>query len=266
MYTNKLQSGVFSALLLAVGLAVTGCGGSSATPAPVQSASGAASNGASTPQYSTASCNSSGATSASITSASVVGAGTISSPAVGGCSLSLTLGTVFTNATAGTYSGTISLTAPAGLPPMPATNTCGNNCGNNAPPAGFSPANFVPLFYTTFQVSGYVGSLSENNPAETITVNSLTPGSNTSNFYTATWQAQANGATPPDPSTVSFTGYSNNDSATALTDVPLTLAPPNTLSLPEEDCPASSGSQCAPNVVAAPGVSLTVVTVVGYFT
>jgi hypothetical protein len=259
LQNNQVRTSAIAALLLTLSIAIAGCSGGSSSSTPAPTASPA-------PAYETATCNTSGTTSAAITGGSVVGLTSITSPAVGGCSITTGLGTVFVNATAGTYSGTISLTAPTGLAAIPSSNTCTNSCGNNGPPPGFTSANFVPLFYVTFLLNGYVGTFSQNNPSDTITVNSLTAGTNTSNFFTGSWNAQVAGTTQPAVSSAAFTGWSNNDSSSSTTfaDVPLTVTPPNTLTLPAETCAPASG--CTPGSFTAPGESLTVVTVVGYFT
>jgi hypothetical protein len=116
----------------------------------------------------------------------------------------------------------------------------------------------------TFVLNGYVGSFSQNNPAETVTVNSLTTGTNTANFFTGSWSAQAAGTTAPAVASATFSGWSNNDSATSFADVPLTITPPNTLTLPAETCAPTA--QCTPGTFTAPGESLINVFVVGYFT
>jgi hypothetical protein len=261
MRTDYPHFGKLGALIAILGVTLASCGGSSTSPTPTATATATAT---ATPAYTTASCNTSGTTSATITGGSVVGLSSITSPAVGGCSITTAIGTIFVNPTAGTYSGTISLTAPAGLPAIPSSNTCTNSCANNGPPTGFSTANFVPLFYVTFQLSGYVGTFSQNNPAETIMVNAITPGTNTSNFFTGTWGAQASGTTAPAIATTTFSGWSNNDNGTTFADVPLTITQPNTLSLPTETC--TPATECAPGTFTAPGESVTNVTVVGYFT
>ncbi len=262
MRTTKARSGAFCALLFVLGATLTACGGGGTTitpgptPAPTVSSLPASA-------YTTASCSTAGTTSASIAGGNLVGLGTITTPAVGGCSYSNNLGIVVTGASAGTYAGTISLAAPAGLPSIPAANTCSGNCANNGPPPGFSTTNFVPLFYVTLQLSGFVGNLSSDNPSITMMVNSITSSSNSQNFFIGSWSSNIPGSTAPPITTTAFTGWSNNNSTTALANVPLTVTPPNTLSLPSYPCGALSG--CGLNPYTAPQ-SFTLVQVVGYFT
>lgn len=213
--------------------------------------------------YTTASCNTSGTTSANLTGGNLVGVGTVTSPAIGGCAYSINVGAIVTAATAGTYSGAISFAAPGGLPPIPAVNTCSGGCAMNGPPLGFSASSFVPLFYVTFQLSGLVGNLSPDNPAITATVNAIASSTNSSNFFIGTWSTGVAGSTAPPAAAASFTGWSNNNGVGALVNVPLTVTPPNTLSLPAYPC--SPSTSCSASVFTAPQ-SFTFVQVVGYFT
>jgi hypothetical protein len=121
----------------------------------------------------------------------------------------------------------------------------------------------VPLFYVTLQLNGFVGQLSPNNPNITVTVNSIASASNSSNFFIGSWSSNVAGSTGPAISATSFTGWSNNDSQTALTDVPLSVTPPNTLSLPTYLCQPDTA--CGPSADLTPQ-SFTLVQVVGYFT
>lgn len=171
------------------------------------------------------------------------------SPAVGGCSYSSNLATALGGATAGSYAGTISLTAPAGLPPI------------SNPPPGFSAANFVPLFYVTLQLMSFTGTISPDNPSISVTVSSITSASSSSNFFIGNWSGT--GTTAPGISSTTFTGWSYNNSQTGPADVPLTVTPPNTLSLPAYACTPSTS--CSSTAFTTP-VSFTLVQVVGYFT
>ncbi|HEV8021219.1 MAG TPA: hypothetical protein VGP41_08175 [Candidatus Lustribacter sp.] len=252
MQTTRSHLGAFCALLFVLGITVAACGGGGgatpATPSVTTSASPSASS------FTTASCNTSGVTSAAITGGSLAGVGTVATPAIGGCAFSIGLGVVVTAGTAGTYSGTISFAPPGGLPSLTGTT----------PPPGFSTANFVPLFYVTLQLSGYVGDVTPNNPNIAITVNSIATSSNSSNFFIGSWSSNfVAGAAAPAASGTGFVGWTNNNGATVLTNVPLTVTPPNMLSLPEYPC--SGGTACEPTSYTTPE-SLTLVQVVGYFT
>ncbi len=248
MRTNSIHAGTFCALLvLTVTLAACGGGGTTITPgaAPTPTVSSLPASA-----YTTASCLTTGTASANVTG-SLVALGTITTPAIGGCSYSNNLGLVITGGATGTYAGTISFAAPPGLPAI-----------TNAPP-GFSATNFVPLFYVTLQLSGFTGQISPDNPSINVTVNSIVTSTNSLNFFIGSWSSNALGATPPVISATSFSGWSNNDSVTALTNVPLTVTPPNTLSLPAFPC--SPAANCAPTADVTP-TSYTLVQVVGYFT
>jgi hypothetical protein len=258
MRTTHARLGAIAALLIASGAALAGCGGSTTTT-PVAAPTTAAA------AFGTATCSTSGATSAAIPSATLVGATSVTTPTLGGCSLSSNVSTVFPTITTGTFSGSIQLTAPAGLAAIPASNTCTTSCANNAPPTGFAAANFVPVIYTVLQVSGFTGTTSPNNAAQTIMVNSLTSGTNNANFFIGTWNATAAGATPPAIASTTFSGWSNNNNQTAFANLPLTASPPNTLTLPAESC-SPAGSDCASSTITAPGASFTIVQVFGYFT
>src|ERR1700733_8818168 len=226
MRKNRSRSGAFCALLavLVVTWAAWGGSGNSAVTAPPTSSPTATPTSLPASAYTTATCNTSGTTTASITPGNLAGVGAIATPVVGGCSYSNNFATVAGGATGGTYAGTISLTAPAGLPAI-----------QNAPP-GFSTANFVPLFYVTLQLISYVGTISPDNPSINMTVNSITTASNNTNFFIGSWSSNAAGSTPPAVSTTSFIGWSNSNSQPTPSDVPLTVTPPNTLSLPTYLC------------------------------
>lgn len=260
MPTNKGRVSAFCGLLIILGTTLAACSGGTTTIPGVAPTAAASTLPASA--YTTATCSSAGATSASITPGSLVGLGTIATPSIGGCSYSNNFGAVITGATGGTYSGTISLAAPAGLPAIPAANNC-SLCTNNGPPAGFSAAAFVPLFYVTIQLNNFTGQVSPDNPNITATVNSITTSTNSANFFIGNYSATAVGATPPAISATSFTGWSNNNSVTAQAAVPLTVTPPNTLTLPLYPC--SPANNCAPQAYTSPQ-SFTLVQVVGYFT
>jgi hypothetical protein len=250
MRKNMSHSGALCALLAVLGVTLAACGGSTGgtTPAPAPTATITTLPASA---FTTASCNTSGATSGTITAGNLVGVGTIATPVVGGCSYSNNFATVASGATAGTYAGTISLTAPAGLTVIP-----------NAPP-GFATANFVPLFYVTLQLIGYLGNINPDNPTINMTVNSITTASNSSNFFIGSWSTNTVGSTPPAPSATSFIGWSNSNSSTTLIDVPLTVTPPNTLSLPTYLC--TPAGTCTATAISSP-TSFTLVQVVGYFT
>jgi hypothetical protein len=249
MRKNSSHFSVFCALLAVLSVTLAACGGSgsSATPSAAPTATAAATLPPSA--YTTASCSTSGATSGTITGGNLAGVGTVTSPAVGGCSFSDNLATALAGAKGGTYAGTISLTAPAGLPNI--TN----------PPPGFSTSNFVPLFYVTLQLTNVTGTIAPNTPNITAAVNSITLASNSSNFFIGTWSAIADGSTPPGAAASTFTGWSYNNSQTAPVDVPLTVTPPNTLSLAAYAC--TPAVNCNPTTYT--GVSFTLVQVVGYF-
>ncbi len=250
MRKNRSHTGALCALLAALGITLTACGGGGggSTPAPAPTATITTLPASA---FTTATCNTSGATSASITGGNLAGVSTIATPVVGGCSYSNNFATVASGATSGTYAGTISLTAPAGLPTIA-----------NAPP-GFTTANFVPLFYVTLNLINYVGNISPDNPAITIAVNSITTASNSNNFYIGSWSNNAVGATPPAISSTAFIGWSNSNSSATIVDVPLTVTPPNTLSLPTYLC--TPAGTCSGASITAP-TSYTLVQVVGYFT
>ena len=256
MRINRAQTGTFCAALAILGLALVACDGSGAssgtapqTPSPTSTT---------TPTnlppsaFTTAACSTSGTTSANITPGNLAGVVTIATPAIGGCSYSNTFGAVANGATSGTYAGTISLTAPAGLPAIAGA------------PSGFSSSNFVPLFYVTLQLIGYQGTLTPDNPAISVTVNSIATSTNSSNFYIGSWSASVPGSTPLGVSATSFLGWSNNNnSAPTPANVSLTVTPPNTLSLPAYPC--TPAAACTTVTLSSPQ-SYTFVQVVGYFT
>lgn len=258
MRTHRAHFGAFLTVLAVAGLAACG-GGTTFVPAsaPTPTVSSLPASA-----YTTATCNTTGITSANLTGGNLAGVGIVATPVVGGCSYSNNLAVVVTGAT-GTYSGTISLNPPAGLPAIPPSNTCATSCQNNGPPPGFATANFVPLFYVTLLLNGFTGQLSPDNPNVTATVNSITTSTNSLNFFIGSWSGNLNGTTPPAVSATAFTGWSNNDSAAGLAVVPLTVTPPNTLSLPAFPC--SPTTSCAPSAFTSP-LSFTLVQVVGYFT
>ena len=261
MRAIRLRSAAFAAALAVVGVAATACGGGSSTnptPYPTNTYPPLV-----TPAFASASCSTSGTTSASIPPTSVVGIGTVTSPTVGGCSYASNFAAEITNATAGTYSETISLNAPAGLTAIPASNTCSSTCDNNGPPPGFVTAKFVPVFYVVFQLTGFVGTLSQDDPSIIMTVNSLVLGTNSENLFIGVWGAGANGSAPPSVASTAFSGWSNNDNKNVFATVPLSVPLPNTLTFPAEAC--TPASACPPATFSTPE-SLTIVTVVGYFT
>jgi hypothetical protein len=250
MRKKTYRSGALYALLAVLGVTLAACSGNTGTtPAPTPTATITTLPPSA---FTTATCNTAGPTSASITPGNIVGVTTIATPVVGGCSYANNFGIVVTGITAGTYAGTISLTAPAGLPGIA-----------NAPP-GFSTSSFVPLFYVTLQLIGLTGNLSADNPSINMTVNSITTSTNSSNFFIGSWSTTALGSTPPGAAATAFIGWSNNNNiTTAAVDIPLTVTPPNTLSLPQFLCqPIGS---CGATPVTSP-TSYTLVQVVGYFT
>jgi hypothetical protein len=251
MRKNRFHTNAFCTLLAALSVSLAACGGggyggSNPAPAPTATLTTLPASA-----FTTATCNTSGATSASIAPGNLVGVTTITTPVLGGCSYANNFATVVNGATGGTYAGTISLTAPAGLPVIP-----------NAPPS-FAVANFVPLFYVTLQLIGYVGNISGDNPSINIAVNSITTSSNSSNFFIGSWSTNTIGSTPPAISSTAFIGWSNSNSVPTSIDVPLTVTPPNTLSLPTFLC--TPPGSCTTNTDAT-ATSYTLVQVVGYFT
>jgi hypothetical protein len=251
MRKNRSRSGAFCALLAVLGVTLAACSGSGNSGVTAAPTSSPTPTTLPPSAFTTATCNTSGTTSASITPGNLAGVGTITTPVVGGCSYSNNFVTVAGGATGGTYAGTISLTAPAGLPVIP-----------NAPP-GFAAANFVPLFYVTLQLIGFEGNISGDNPSINVTVNSIATSSNSSNFFIGSWSTNTAGTSPPSVSATNFIGWSNNNSVTSPLDVPLTVTPPNTLALPTYLC-TPTGS-CTGTTVSSP-TSYTFVQVVGYFT
>jgi hypothetical protein len=249
MRKNGSHLGALCALLAVLGVTLAACAGSgNSTPAPAPTATITTLPPSA---FTTATCSTSGATSATITPGNLAGVGTITTPAVGGCSYSNNFATVANGATGGTYAGTISLTAPAGLPALP-----------NAPP-GFTTANFVPLFYVTLQLINYAGNISPDDPAINVTVNSIATASNSSNFFIGSWSSNTVGSTPPATSATTFIGWSNTNSVPTSIDVPLTVTPPNSLSLPTYLC--TPAGDCTATTISTP-TSYTLVQVVGYFT
>jgi hypothetical protein len=249
MRNNTSHTGAFYALLAILGMTLAACGGGgygASTPAPTPTASVTTLPPSA---FTTATCNTTGATSASITPGNLAGVTTIATPVIGGCSYSNNFATVAGGATGGTYAGTISFAAPAGLQAIA-----------NAPP-GFAVANFVPLFYVTLQLLGYQGNLSPDDPAINVTVNSIATSTNSSNFFIGSWSTSTPGTSAPSASAAGFIGWSNSNSTTLVQDVPLTVTPPNMLSLPTFLC-SPAGTCTSQNIVTT---SYTLVQVVGYF-
>ena len=253
MPANSSRRNGFCGLLAILCVTLAACGGSpgATSPAPAPTIATPTPTPAQTSTKTTAACDTTGPTFANITPGNLVGVSTITTPLVGGCSYSNNFATVAGGATAGTYAGSISLTAPAGLPALA-----------NGPP-GFATSNFVPLFYVTLQLTGYQGTVSADNPSINVTVKSIALNASSSNFFIGSWSTTTAGTSPPPVSATNFIGWSNNDNLTNPLDQALTVTPPNSLSLPTYLCtPASS---CTGTTDAVP-TSYTLVQVVGYFT
>jgi hypothetical protein len=106
--------------------------------------------------------------------------------------------------------------------------------------------------------------MTSNNPAETVAVNALTLGSNSSNFFVGSWGANAAGSTPPAISAATFSGWTNTDNQVTFAFQPLTATLPNMLTLPAETCAPLGNANCGSQTVSTPA-SNTIVLVVGYF-
>ena len=244
--------------LLLFGAIVAGCGGGGINSTPLAGASFTPSLSSS--RLGSASCATTGGNISAPVSGSSVGIGTVTTSAIGGCSIAINVGQ-FLTPTQGTYTVTAYLpsdtTVVPTLQPIPATAQV---------PTGFTVAAFKPVLYAVIQMINFSGLFTTYNPSITYTVNSLSAGT-TPNFYDFSWSQLGPGLDVP-PSQAVPQNFSNNNILTSLALVPFTISGMNQLTYPFTPCIGSPPAVYCRSIdlQGDGGVGITFVVVLGYFT